>query len=179
MCNNRSSFLIYVRLARLIPLKLGDETVVMAYYHGRITVFQGYCANALHTPTFRMSLLSISQLDDDGFTTIFSNGQCSIKNLPLKFDANHTGGIYTINNTTEVGFTIATASLASSSAPDRHSGPDQTTPKIKVPTRSLSISESAMWHKRLAHLNHACTKYLIQGYTHDNSLWDVCILAKN
>jgi len=96
MCNNRSSFLTYERLARPIPIKLGDETVVMAYYHGRIIVFQGYCANALHTPTFRMSLLSISQLDDDGFTTIFSNGQCSMKNLRLKVDGNRSRGIYTI-----------------------------------------------------------------------------------
>jgi len=179
MCNNRSSFLTYERLARPTPIKLADETVVMAYYHGRITVFQGYCANALHTPTFRMLLLSISQLDDDGFRTIFSNGQCSMKNLRLKVDGNRSGGIYTINNTAEVCFTIAAASPASSSAQDRHSGPNQTTEKIKVPTRSLSISESAMWHKRLGHLNHASTKSLIQGYTHDNSLCDVCILAKH
>jgi hypothetical protein len=119
MCNNRSSFLTYERLAKPIPIKLGDETIVMSYYHGRITVFQGYCADALHTPTFRMSLLSISQLDD-GFTTIFSNGQCSMKNPRLKIDGNRSGGIYTIDNTAEECFTVA------ASAPDRHSGPDQT-----------------------------------------------------
>jgi hypothetical protein len=80
MYNNWSSFFTYEKLAKPIPIKLGDETIVMSYCYGRITVFQGYCADVLHTPTFGVSLLSISQLDNNVFATIFSNAKCSMQN---------------------------------------------------------------------------------------------------
>jgi hypothetical protein len=102
-----------------------------------------------------------------------------MKNIGPKVDGNRSGGIYTMHNSVEECFTMATESPACSSDPDRQSGPDQTTRKITIPTRSLSISESTMRHKHLAHLNHASTKSLIQGNTHNNSLYDVCILAKH
>jgi hypothetical protein len=177
LCTNWRSFLTYESLSRPIPITLRDESVAMAFNHGRITVFQGYCADALHTSTFGISQLSIWQLDDDGFTTIFSNSQCSMENLQLKVDGNRSGSIYSIPSSPEVCFTLATSSRASPSALGRLFGHSKTTWKITIPTSSLLISESSMWHKSLGHVNRASMKSLIQGYTHNHSLCDVCIFT--
>jgi hypothetical protein len=44
---------------------------------------------------------------------------------------------------------------------------------------SLTISESRLWHRRLAHINPTSMKTLIGGYKHDDSMRTVCIQAKH
>jgi len=78
MCNDRSSFSTFEKLSLPIVIELGDNYSVIATHYGFVDVIQGYLVEALHTPTFRLSLLSINQLDLGGHTTIFRNGKCSI-----------------------------------------------------------------------------------------------------
>jgi len=44
---------------------------------------------------------------------------------------------------------------------------------------SLTISESRIWHRRLAHMNPTAIKSLVKGYTNDDSMCTVCIQAKH
>ena len=44
---------------------------------------------------------------------------------------------------------------------------------------SLTLSESRIWHRRLAHKNPTAIKYLVKGYTNDDSMCTVCIQAKH
>ena len=77
MCNNQQAF----RLGSLRPathtISLGDRTVVSAAGKGVISV-KGVTIEALFVPAFRVSLLSVSELDKLGWTTTFSNGLCSV-----------------------------------------------------------------------------------------------------
>lgn len=48
-----------------------------ATHHGTVNL-RGVKITALYTPTFRVSLLSIGQLDDAGYTATFRQGTCTI-----------------------------------------------------------------------------------------------------
>jgi hypothetical protein len=78
MCNDRSSFSTFRKLSLAIVIELGDNNLVTAKHYGFLDVIQGYQVEALQTPTVRLSLLSINQLDLGRHTTIFKNGKCSI-----------------------------------------------------------------------------------------------------
>lgn len=70
--------------------------------------------------TCRMSLPSILQLDNDRFTIIFSNGQCSMNDPLLKVDGSRFKGIHTLDGTGEESFMVATAAHAAASAHSTH-----------------------------------------------------------
>ena len=102
MCNDCTSFSTYKNLSLPIALELGDNNSVTATHYKFVDVIQGYQVEALHTPTFRLSVLSINQLDLSGHTSIFQNGKCSITspssyNLARKL----INGIYIIVPMTE------------------------------------------------------------------------------
>ena len=78
MCNDRSSFSTFKKLSLPIVIEVGDNNSVTATHYGFVNIIQGFQVEALHTPTFQLSLLSINQLDLGGHTTIFQNGKCSI-----------------------------------------------------------------------------------------------------
>ena len=77
MCNDRTSFTAYKKLPTSIDIRLGDKTRVRATHQGTVDL-GGIEVNALHTPTFRVYLLSIGQLDDAGYTSTFRQGICTI-----------------------------------------------------------------------------------------------------
>jgi len=58
---------------------VGNKTYIFATHHGSIRV-QDHQIDALHTPSFRYSLLSVAELDFQGYHTKFGNGKCSIQN---------------------------------------------------------------------------------------------------
>jgi hypothetical protein len=93
MCNNRSCFISFKRLPSPITIKLGDETTVITTFHGFVNISQGLQLNSLYSPTFRLSLLSINQLDLAGYTTTFQNGTCSIFTNSTNIIANRTGDL--------------------------------------------------------------------------------------
>ena len=65
MCNDRNSFITFKTLCESILIKLGGESTVVAFHCGFVYV-SGFKLEAIYTPTFRASLLSISQLDRVG-----------------------------------------------------------------------------------------------------------------
>ena len=77
MCNDRTCFTAYKKLPTRIDIRLGDKTRVRATHQGTVNL-GGIEINALHTPTFLVSLLSIGQLDDAGYTSTFCQGICTI-----------------------------------------------------------------------------------------------------
>jgi hypothetical protein len=78
MCNNRTSFKSFKKLRRPKLIVLGDDSMVSITHHGLVDASQGYEMDALYTPTFRLSLFSINQLDFTGSTATFGGGKCSI-----------------------------------------------------------------------------------------------------
>ena len=98
MCNDRSCFVSFKRLPSPIIIKLGDETTVTATFHGLINISQGLQLNTLYTPTFRLSLLSINQLDLAGYTMTFRRGKCSIFTDSTNIIANRTGDLYILQS---------------------------------------------------------------------------------
>jgi hypothetical protein len=186
MCNDRTNFSMYKKLSLPIVIELGDNNSVTATHYGFVDVIQSYQVEALHTPTFRLSLLLINQLDLGGHTIIFRNGKCSIT-LPssCSFAGKLINGIYII--------VPATALLSSSPEngkrrkrdslptiePTIESSRAPITAKTKSTRKSLTISESRIWHRRLAHMNPTTIKSLVKGYTNDDSMCTVCIQAKH
>jgi len=71
MRNNRSLFISYRRLPLAISIKLGDDLTVTATYHVLVHITQDLQLDALYNPTFRLSLLSISQLEHARNTRTF------------------------------------------------------------------------------------------------------------
>jgi len=215
MCNDRSSFETFKKLSLPIVIELGDNNSVTATHYGFVDVIQGYQVEALHTPTFRLSLLSIKQFDLGGHTTIFRNGKCSITspsscNLAIKL----INGIYIIVpatallSTTEnvkkrnrdssrvliaepsiepiiadptIEPTIAAPTIEPTIAdptieptiadptiqptiadptiePTMEPIIESSRARIAAKTKSLTILESRLWHRRLAHMNPTACK---------------------
>ena len=73
MCNDCTCFTAYKKLPMSIDIRLGDKTRVRATHQGTVGL-GGIEINALHTSTFRVSLLSIGQLDNAGYTSTFRQG---------------------------------------------------------------------------------------------------------
>jgi len=76
-------------------IKLGDKNEVHARKKG-IVQLNGVCIEAFFVPEFRISLLSVSQLDSLCLTAIFKDGTCKIidqhGNNPLSATLNR--GLY-------------------------------------------------------------------------------------
>jgi hypothetical protein len=58
-------------------MKLGDKNEVHARKKGMVQL-NGVCIEVFFVPEFRISLLSVSQLDFYGLTAIFKNGTCTV-----------------------------------------------------------------------------------------------------
>jgi len=65
-----------MKLRQPIVIELGDDNKVTESHHGLVSVSQEYEVNALYTPTFRLSLLSINQVDTAGYTCTFGRIHC-------------------------------------------------------------------------------------------------------
>ena len=116
---------------------------------------QNHQIDALHTPSFRYSLLSVAELDSQGYHTKFGNGKCSIQNSNVTvMTGSRNGQLYQV----EPIYSRHSDRLNSFAL--------------------LSTAESHLWHKRLAYLNHVSMKSLVDGYV-PTDIWEVCILAKH
>ena len=76
MCNDWSYFISFTVLPSPITIKLGDETTVITTFHGFVNISHGFQLHILYTPTFRLTLLSINQLDLAEYTITFRRGTC-------------------------------------------------------------------------------------------------------
>ena len=188
MCNDRSSFSTFKNLSVPIVIELGDDNSVTTTYYNFVNVIQGYQVEALHTPTIRLSLLSINQLDLGGHRTIFGDGKCSITSLSsCTLTGKLVNGIYIIVPATALlSWTTGSgrqrkrnSSLARViiNEPTIESSESPTITPTSPP--ASSILKSRLWHQRLAHLNSTAIKFILKGYTHHDSMCTVCMQAKH
>jgi len=162
MCNgSKLDFLAYYRLMTPIDVMLGDDTCVRVTHYGTILV-QNLQIDALHTPTLRYSLLSIGELNDQGNITIFGNDRCIIQDYTTTLiTGSKNGKLFQVDRAAD---TCTGHALLS---------------ETRTRRQILSLDESRRWHQRLAHLHPAALKSLIDGYTHDGKVCEVCMLAKH
>ena len=161
--HNGNDFTTYERLPNPIRIQLGNKTCVFATHHGSVRV-QDHQIDALHTPSFRYSLLSVAELDSQGYHTKFGNGKCSIQNSNV-----------TVMTGSRNGQLFQVEPINSRHA---RSNPFACQTDRSNPFALLSTAESHLWHKRLAHLNHISMKSLVDGYV-PTDICEVCILAKH
>ena len=155
--HNGNDFTTYERLPNPIRIQLGNKTCVLATHHGSLRV-QNHQIDALHTPSFRYSLLSVAQLDSQGYHTKFGNGKCSIQDSHVTvMTGSRNGQLFQVEPTNSRHSDRNPFALLARSNPfafqtDRSS-----------PFALLSTAESRLWHRRLAHLNHVSMKSLVEG----------------
>jgi hypothetical protein len=93
MCNDRTRFNPRKKLRQPIFIELGDDKKVTASHDALINVPQEHAVNALYTPTFRLSLLSINQLDTAGYTSTFGRGKCFISSPSITITGNRVNDL--------------------------------------------------------------------------------------
>ena len=131
MCNNRSSFKSFKKLRPPMLIELSDDNTVSVTHHGLVGATQGYEIDALYTPTFRLSLFSINQLDSAGSTATFGGGKCSISSpqSPITITSHRVNDLYFISPTASAHTASTLDGLPS-------------TPPITVPNTPLSTDSS-------------------------------------
>jgi transposase InsO family protein len=191
MCNDRESFHTFKKLPKPMPIRLGNNFTVYATYHGLANITQSFQAHALFTPTFKHSLFSVSQLDISGYTSTFGGGRCIVKTGSAQTVLTATLGNNSIYILDDDNMAAGSAMEAQEAATDDDDSDAHFPGLPKAPTqkptssaaqptkkKKLSISESRMWHRRLAHLHPAAMRSLIDGLTHSDTTCNVCIKAK-
>jgi hypothetical protein len=78
MCDDRNRSNSIKILRQPIVIEFGDNNNDIVNHHGLVTISQEYKVNALYTPTFRLSLFFINQLDIARYTSTFRHGKCSV-----------------------------------------------------------------------------------------------------
>lgn len=185
MCNDRRLFLQLWNTE--INVRLGDTTRIKVTQQG-IAVIHSTQLCALFIPEFRISLLSVSQLDQCGFNTQFANSTCIIsRDDQILLEAPINNGLYKFN-------TIIPEALATTRSMTRNARNIITKPRSNIldiapsstqagnlnfevnPTQApteasvkqISPSEPEgmkssplyLWHQRLAHVNYLTMKKL-------------------
>jgi len=115
MCNDRTRFNSIKKLRQPIVIELGDDNKVTVSHHGLVNVSQEYEVNALYTPTFQISLLSINQLDTAGYTSTFGCGKYSISSPSITITGNRVNDLYIISPATALTSTVPSMSAKSTS----------------------------------------------------------------
>ena len=159
-----------------INITLGNGSIVVATYHGIVYIGNSKI-NALYTPTFQVCLLSINQLDRSGATATFGNGICTILSPgQLTITGTRTGNLYIVDKPTTAYTSTAVPAAQAPGSKKRKRSKAKEQPSTVT---AKSVSESRLWHRRLAHLNPAALRSVIDGFTHDGAMCDVCVQAKH
>jgi len=122
-------------------IKLGDKHQVRARKKGVVRL-GGVDIEAFLVPEFRISLLSVGQLDSQGYTSTFRSGICSIANAK---------GQKVLGACLEDGLYILSTDGSAHISEIR---------MLRTAPHSHTIN---MWHRRLAHLNHQDLKRLLES----------------
>jgi len=122
-------------------IKLGDDHQVQAKKKG-IVLLGGVDIEAFFVPEFRISLLSVGQLNSHGYTTTFRSGICSIADAKGRkvLGANLEGGLYILS--TDGSAYISEIRM------------------LRTAPHSHTIN---MWQRRLVHLNHQDLRRLLES----------------
>jgi len=191
----KSAYLTYRHLPYPIDIKLGGDTCVRATHYGELSIHK-HRIEALHTPTFRYLLLSVSDFNDQHYIVTFGNNKYLItdgkRNIVVSGTKN--GRLFQVDND-------SVALLSSHElAPGAHHGQSSihvfapgtphgqsgahdlapaTQPGQSSPQKRLSLQDSQLWHRPLAHSIHTAKESLVDGYTYDDRICETCVLAKH
>ena len=119
MCNDCTSINSIKELCQPIVIELGDNNKIIVSHQGLINVSQEYEVNALYTPTFRLSILSITQLDTAGYTSTLGCGKCSISSRSITITGNRVNNFYIIPPATALTSIVPTMCTKSTSRRNR------------------------------------------------------------
>jgi len=122
-------------------IKLEDDHQVQAKKKGIVSL-RGVDIEAFFVLEFRISLLSVGQLDSHGYTTTFRSGICSIADAKGQkiLGANLEDGLYILS--TDGSAHVSEIRM------------------LRTAPHSHTIN---MWHRRLAHLNHQDLERLLES----------------
>jgi hypothetical protein len=139
-CNDYRDFLSNSITGTNMIIKLGDNNTVQAKKKGLVRL-KGMDIEAFFVPEFRISLLSVSQLDLSGFTATFRSGICSVKDTHGKIvvEACLQHGLYTVS----MAGSVHISELRSSNQAVRY-------------PNSIDV-----WHQRFGHLNYVDLKRIL------------------
>jgi hypothetical protein len=140
-CNNIKDFRKDSVTQSKMLIKLGDNNMAQANKKG-IVRLNGIDIEAFFVPEFRISLLSVSQLDASGLTATFRSGVCSVTDIYGKsvLKADLERGLYTLTNEGSA----YVSELRSFNRNTRHSN-------------SIDI-----WHQRFGHLNYVDLRRVLE-----------------
>jgi len=137
-------------------IKLGDKNEVHARKKGTVEL-NGVCIETFFVSGFRISLLSVSQLDSQGLTAIFKDEMCMIidqyGNNPLSATLDH--GLYILPR-------LGSAQTSTTETPPQLGS-------VRASRKSDSIE---VWHRRLAHLNYADLKLILDSDKKTKTPWE-------
>jgi hypothetical protein len=190
MCHDIRSFDSHSIIPVNYVIRLGDKTTVNINRAGTAFVndIPLFC---LFVPQFRLSLISVSQLDTQGYKSVFFNGTCTITNpvghtfLKAKKD---DGGLYIPYSNADANISTRSGLETRPPEPARTpskpvAGSTEIEPQIPskddktkakpvaepatdpaAPTKLSKQSDSIqLWHRRLAHLNPVALKQLLSS----------------
>jgi hypothetical protein len=95
-------------------------------------------------PTFRLSLLSINQLDPAGYTSPFGCGKCSISSPSITITGNRVNNLYIISPATALTSTVPCMATMSTSRKKRNRA--SSSAHITVPSLSAHITVPSSAH---------------------------------
>lgn len=198
MCNSIAAFQTDSLQNTNTQIKLGDHSHVLVSQEGTVIV-ENMKLKALFVPCFRISLLSVPQLDKDGWLTTFRNGVCTIQNS--SHNSRLTASL--INNLYRLEIVDSRALITTRSmAKTKNHPPDILAivpPEMQIsansketPTRFKHITQPVpnlesvginIWHRRLGHLHSGGLKILGVPPSSNSDLHqpicDICIRAKH
>ena len=164
MCNTRSQFISFGLLSHKISIPLGDRTVVVASEGGEVRLAT-LTINAIYVPEFRVSLVSVGELDRIGLKSVFANGTCRIWEVgkdrleKVILHADYREGLYVLEvpamskipdscSELPVDFLSAEATISSNLA------------EKALSAKSHKVTpDLILWHRRLGHLNQDSLKH--------------------
>jgi len=122
-------------------IKLGDDHQVQAIRKGVVRL-GGVDIEAFFVPEFRISLLSVGQLDSHGYTSTFRSGICSIADAKGQkvLGANLEDGLYILSMDGSVNIS-----------------------EIRILRTAPHSHTINMWYRHLAHLNHQDLRHLLDS----------------
>ena len=123
----------------------------------------------------RYSLLSVGEFSDQRYIVTLGNNKCLItdgkRNIVVSGTKN--GRLFQVDKNW-----VALLSTHEW-APAAHTIRGATQPGQSSHQKKLSLQNSQLWHRRLAHTNHTAMESLVDGYTHDDRICETCVLAKH